>query len=155
MKKKIIVFGKGAYWQKKKDYVNKNYEVVAIVDNNKSNRAYDGVPIYSPGEIKQLPEYDIFIMTTKKYFFDIIIQLQNLKISDEHIVLGSQISPAFDEGENMLHSLHSRFFIKGEKIILSCDKGEFSFATLAEYAKVMQVLMRESDFFVENFLSFL
>ena len=49
MKENVIVFGRGAYWQNKKDSVVKKFNVVAFLDNNVTEgELEEEIPVYNP-----------------------------------------------------------------------------------------------------------
>ena len=154
MKKKIIVFGRGAYWQRKKIAIKDKYDVVAFIDNNACSESEDKVPVYLPDKVHDLPKCNIVVMSTQKYFFEMILQLKGLGVPTERIILGMQIAPCFNEGEEVLHSLHGEFEIGDTDVVLKCDVGSFPFADIKGFHEVMRKLMQKRDFFKGDFSAF-
>ncbi len=66
MKGDIIVFGRGVYYQAKRVALQKEFHVVAYLDNNaKLGDSEEGIPVYRPEELSNLPPYQIVIMTSR------------------------------------------------------------------------------------------
>ncbi|MBE6101417.1 MAG: hypothetical protein E7200_04855 [Selenomonas ruminantium] len=152
MREQIIVFGRGAYWKVKKEELCKLYEVVAYLDNNALNgELEDGMPVILPGDVKHFPGKKIVIMASKKYFMEMALQLIRLRVEPNKILLGINLLPCFDKGEEFLHSLHGTIDFDGENAVLYCDRGRYSFCDSQGYQSVMRKLMRGNDFFEDIF----
>lgn len=61
---KIIVFGKGAYWEYKKETIKQQYEVEVILDNAvKDSMFYEEIMVTNPINIGDYLNMKIFIMS--------------------------------------------------------------------------------------------
>ena len=76
----VIVFGLGAYWKKKREAFLEKYHVTAFLDNQtEKGRCVDGVPVYHPSSLRNLPELPTFIMTSMRYFPEMYRQLRSVE----------------------------------------------------------------------------
>ena len=70
----IVIFGLGLYYQENKQKFDElvDHNVIALADNNQKlwNTKIDGIPVYNPQEILQMP-YDIIVVMSKAYFKEI------------------------------------------------------------------------------------
>lgn len=82
---KIVIFGTGVYYKKRKDNFN-NVEIVAFLDNNTSlhGAMLDGHTIYSPNEVNNL-EYDYICIMSNQYAVEMIKQLLELNVAIDRI----------------------------------------------------------------------
>ena len=152
MKENVIVFGRGAYWQNKKDSVVKKFNVVAFLDNNATEgELEEEIPVYNPQNMPAILYEKIIIMASRKYFIDMAKQLVLLGISSEQIVLGLNLLPCFDQGEELIQERHGKVIFDGTQAILQCDAGTYYFDSADSYADLIrQLSMREhnwQDFF--------
>ncbi len=99
MKTKIIVFGTGNYYRRKREYLN-TFEIIAFVDNDikKQGQILDGKEIISPNNIFNY-EYD-YICVLTSYEEDVLIQLKKLGISDKKVLTYCQIGSLRNEPKN-------------------------------------------------------
>lgn len=95
--KEIVIFGWGKYGQKLIKSVQKDFQIIAIIDNDESKNGdkYDGIPIMSMKEaICFIKNYKIVVMTHNKAYEDIskmLIAIDLLEYRDfckaEHFVV--------------------------------------------------------------------
>ncbi|MGN0340399.1 MAG: methyltransferase domain-containing protein [Lachnospira sp.] len=118
---KIIIFGKGTYWNLKKETLEHEYEIEVILDNSvESDEIYENKIVTNPINISKYPDSKIYIMVYS--FFDIINQLISLGVEPERIVIPINIKPYNNEFEYILDSLGYKFDItKDEIVIRNCD----------------------------------
>ena len=152
MKEEVVVFGRGAYWQVKKETIFKNYDVVAFLDNNAVKGAQDdGVPVVVPSAVKQFRSQKILVMASRKYFMEMAYQLAESHVEPERIIFGVNLFPCFDKGEELIHSLHGQIEFTGTEAVLRCDEGEYYFRDALGYQKVVRKLMEGRDVFKDFF----
>lgn len=119
-KKKIIVFGRGAFFREKYSNFLENYDIEAFIDNavlDKQTDILTGISVYNPKEILKLPEYDIFCVSN--YWFQMWRQLIDLDVKDERIKFGVTIPPyqegiekiAFGDGEKIISENRKVYYI--------------------------------------------
>lgn len=110
-KKKVIVFGRGAVFEKKSNSILQNYNIYCFLDNAVDNSEMDsewGLPAYNPSKVVGLPEYDILCVSNS--WFDMWKQLVEMGIPDNRIKFGVVIAPyqdgvekvAFSEGQEIV-----------------------------------------------------
>ncbi len=83
---KLIVFGTGVYYQKRKEQFD-IVEKVAFIDNNAAiqNTCIDGTPVLSPEAAKDL-EYDYVCVMSNQYAVEMIKQLMLLGYDSDKII---------------------------------------------------------------------
>lgn len=144
----IIVFGRGRYYKSKMYEVKKKYNIVAFIDNivkpGKELTNEDGISVYNPENLKELPEAPIITMSAK--FFEMWCQLKKLGIKDERILFGITLHPYYDEIELLFSeqdievcSLESELVLKSKKEIL------YRFSSEEEYKDIIRKLQRQRD----------
>ena len=86
MKKKVVVFGTGQFYQNRKDMLWDNADVIAFIDNNSAiqGRLLDGRMVYSPTEIKYI-ECDAVVLMSQKAG-EMGAQLKTLGIPERKIL---------------------------------------------------------------------
>ena len=95
---KIIVFGKGAYWNYKKDEIEKIFEVEVILDNSVTDTELCGkITVTNPVNVNKYPDLKIYVMTLN--FFSVVEQLINEGVNPERIIIPTMIKPYFNENE--------------------------------------------------------
>lgn len=85
--KKIILFGCGRFTQRFLLQFRNEYNIYAIVDNNKEKwgTELEGIKITSPNILKEVPETQRHIIICIKNYLGTICQLSNMGIEDYHI----------------------------------------------------------------------
>lgn len=100
-KKKIIVFGTGAYFQYKKENLLKKYEVILFLDNRippeETEKSFLEIPIKNPECMDRGGTEDIFLMSI--HYLSMWRQLISLGISPERIVHPFFEQPYFQSDE--------------------------------------------------------
>lgn len=93
---KVIIFGRGKFYQENKKKLSEAYEIIYFLDNKSvaGERIFEeGIPIYNPSEIEEFGKYPIIIMV--KQFVEIFYQLVGLGGLDSgSIVFGSILFPS-------------------------------------------------------------
>lgn len=106
-KEKIILFGRGMVYQRKKERLFRDYEVEVILDNRaaleKSGgiEMEDGVRVVNPAEIVHCPERPVILLSYAAG--DMYVQLKELGVAEERIRFGVMMEP-FNTFEKMLFS---------------------------------------------------
>ncbi len=119
-KKRIIVFGRGDFFNRKSEYICEKYEIEAFIDNSVVSKETDiitGAFVYNPKDILKLPEYDIFCISN--YWFQMWKQLVDLGVKDQRIKFGVNIPPyqegiekiAFYNGENLVSDNGKLYYV--------------------------------------------
>lgn len=144
--KDIIVFGQGWYYDKKKMELEKEYRIIAILDNaagiDESSRK-ETIPIYSPRDVLKLPNAQIVIMSIV-HFIDMWKQLIEEGVDESRIEFGIAYQPFYDITEETLNKLNGKVVSLNHKLSVTCSKGEFVFNNLKEYKKIMNKLSSDN-----------
>ena len=151
---KVIVFGCGSYYKKKKAQFCSKYKIIAFLDNNADQkRDYEGIPIYPPSQIDLLPEFSICIMTSIFYCMDIFHQLLLLGVSMDRILFGANERPAINELEEMLNIGNGCIVSQNGEMAIKIHEKTFSFSDKAELKNVMRYLRRLVNPHAESLIS--
>lgn len=106
---KIIIFGVGEYYKKRKKYISENVEIIAFIDNNSKiwGNTIDGIKVYRPNQIFQFQYDRILLMSLKME--EMRQQLLDMGVSSEKIwywnLFYGDISRGFLQlyGKNLVH----------------------------------------------------
>lgn len=123
----VIVFGKGRYFQYKKENLKSKYHIVGFIDNAvKSEQPFrdeeEKVIVCNPKEIYRFPDTAFVIIMSVK-FFEMWKQLIELGVSEDRIWFGMTLQPAYDEQEE--------YFINGG-VQIEARKGQLYFRSPSE-----------------------
>lgn len=116
----IIVFGKGAYFKRKEEYLLSNFEIVAFLDNNaeKNDNGQNEIPVYTPLEIHDLPNVPIYVMVSTKCVIELVEQLLSLNVPADMIRLGVSVPPAFNDFEEWVFNNNVDISVVSEGVCL-------------------------------------
>lgn len=144
MTQDVIVFGKGWYFTKKRNELEKHYKIIAFLDNSAQLNTLDNtVPTYLPQEVLKLPNVRIIIMSVV-YFIDMYHQMIKEGIAEERIDFGINYSPYYDSTEEALNLLDGRVLSLNNRLTVRCNKGDYVFSDIKEYKAIMNRLIREN-----------
>ena len=106
MKKHVIIFGRGRYFDCKSESIKKDYEIAGFIDNSvrTGDVSYteDGLRIYNPEDYAGSKDEDNPIMLMSARFFEMYAQLRHLGIPDERIIFGVSVRPHYDNAEKII-----------------------------------------------------
>ena len=144
MMQDVIVFGRGWYFAKKREELERCCKIIAFLDNAaKLNSADDNIPVYLPEEVFKLPDVKIIIMSVA-HFIDMYRQLIKEGVAEERIDFGMNYIPYYDSTEEILSSLNGRVLSQDNRLTVLCDKGSYTFDNIKEYKEIMNRLIREN-----------
>lgn len=126
MEQKIIVFGRGRYFHKKKKAIEEQYKIVGFVDNAVKVGKMEWeeqLPVYNPQEINRFANDTLIIIASVK-FYEMWKQLLDLEVKEERILFGITFSPRADAFEDIFHDCEMKICSKNRQIVLTCDKQE-------------------------------
>ena len=140
----VIVFGRGWYFTKKREELEKRFKIIAFLDNAANlNTVNDNIPTYLPEEVSKLPAIKIVIMSIV-HFIDMYHQLIMEGVSEERIDFGMNYIPYYDSAEETLNSLKGRVLSQKNRLTILCDNGSYVFDNIKEYKEIMDRLIREN-----------
>lgn len=89
MKKKIIIFGIGHYGQKAYWKLKNEYHIISFADNNSDVQGtfYEGVPVISGEELRNLDLSDTDIVICTRAYYQIGSQISDMGISSYYVML--------------------------------------------------------------------
>lgn len=121
----IIVFGCGTYFEEKRHEIEKEYRIVAFLDNavkktDVKMEAKERIPIYNPQKVKELPECAIILMSAA--FFTMWEQLVKLGVKNERIIFGSNLRPAYNKLEELFFNTGRYLDIEHDCVIIKNNK---------------------------------
>lgn len=151
----IIVFGRGVYWQYKKNSIMKSFKVVAFIDSHAKNDEYlmqDNIRVYSPAYAVNC-NLDIYVMVSNSYMNEMVHILQRLGVPNERIKTGLLIEPSFNEAEELLVENRSEINVMPQGIEINCSYGKFLFDDVESFRGIMRQLLSDKDTFAKELLN--
>ena len=146
----IIVFGRGAYYKKKKSHLMQQYRIVAFLDNHTTEgEFFENIPVRQPGFIPFLPDIPIFVMVSHKYMMEIFQQLLSLNVPPERVFFGITLAPAWDDFEKFLGQNKAEIEVTTEKICMRVLGKSYTFSNADECHRLMRIIQKESHPYVE------
>lgn len=128
---KVVIFGTGKYYQRRKDKISPDTEIVAFLDNNLqlAGKFIDGIQIFSPYKIEQISYDKIVLMSAKKT--EMHEQLIKLKIPEENIWSWEQLNSEMWHGIFRFHVGNVRLRKAGKKVLIISTELNYNGGTLA------------------------
>lgn len=141
----IIVFGKGYYYEKKKFDLEREYHIIAFIDNSvcEENPISDkeGNMIYHPNHINELPCVPIVIMSI--HFIEMWQQLIMLGVDENRIILGQNRAPYLDQAESLIAEQQGKILAEREELVLVHKGQRMSFFDEESYKLCIRKLSDE------------
>lgn len=140
---RVIVFGAGAYFKKRKDDLKEGAEIIAIADNDNTlwDTYIDGVEIIPPSKIHNFV-YDRIILMSLKYF-EMKQQLSELGITQKIYSYDEHMGDLERGKLQMIFSIHDDSKEKRKALIISSSLGYHGGSIVASYAAF---LMRDMGY---------
>lgn len=148
----IIVFGRGAYYQRKKKSMIKNFNIAAFIDSHvRDNESVmqDDVPVYPPSYATSV-DLPVYVMTSNRFINEMVHTLQDLGIRNSRIRTGLLIHPGFNSAEDLLIELKSEISVLSSGIEICCSSGKFVFDDIDGFRAIMRKLLTDSNPFIEH-----
>lgn len=124
-KEKVLLFGRGMVYQRKKEALFKQYEPAAFLDNAVQpgkelvTDEETGAPVIHPSDIGRYPGYPVILLSYA--LGDMYGQLLSLGISEERILLGPALEP-YNTFEKLLFENGGRLVFRNSKICYVNEK---------------------------------
>lgn len=147
MKQKVCIFGCGRYYELKKETITAKYEIVAFMDNMVlpgEQGEKEGIEIYNPSDYVQVGR-DVAIVLMSSEWWDMWEQLKSLKVQDDYILFGSELSPFYDKVEELLNAEKITIKSEGNRVVLFQNNIATSIATKTEMQKYLRDIFRSRD----------
>ncbi len=127
---KVLVWGTGSYYQKKKKNIQKKYNIVAYVDQNKMGQEIDGNEIIGVQQINNY-EFDEIIVMSVKFQKEIVKKIIEEGISYNKIVLGINLLP---------YTMEELSYFDGESKFCINNRGDIEY-----YCKMGNLIINEEQ----------
>lgn len=150
---KIIVFGKGGYYQDKEKWISDNFDVVAFLDNNLDSEGSfpNDIPVYNPSQLTKLPRLPIYVMVSIKHVVEIVTQLLALNVAENRIRLGVSVPPSSNEFEEWIIQNKVEMFVTDGGVCVRYNGIEKVVRTAPELQHQMLMINRQMNPYVELF----
>ena len=150
MKQKAIVFGKGNYYEKKKESIKEKYEIESFLDNAVkpgSVEEKDGVKVYNPQNVDYYMG-DAKILLASNKWFEMWKQLMKLGIDEKRIVFGAELFPFVDMIEEIFHDEHITIRTREKELFLQ-NAEEEKVSEEAEFKAVVRKLFAKKNPYIK------
>lgn len=139
---RIMVFGIGRFYKKRKEYIISNADIIAYVDNNESlyGKYMDDLPIIPPGDIGLFSYDKILLMSLKAN--EMKKQLLNLGIDNGKIWYWEQFKSEIEHGNLKLYCGNRNNKKNGKKILVISTCLNYNGGSLAAVYAVMALQKR-------------
>lgn len=136
---KVLIFGSGLYFQKRKKYLISNAEVIAIIDNKQClHGSYiDSIPVISPYHIKQFSYDKIILMSS--YANEMKKQLLELGINEKEIWYWDQFKSIFGQGTFKFYCGNNNISSTGKNVLIISTDLNYNGGTLAAVYAAMAI----------------
>lgn len=149
--KRAIVFGRGIYYEKKRDSIEESYEITAFLDNAVKphmTEEQEGRKVYNPQDIYGLErEYKIILASNK--WFEMWKQLMELGVEEERIVFGVAFTPYIDVIEDIFHDEKMVIASRGRILCLKNTEGEKRVSDEKEYKAIVRELFAKKNPYIK------
>lgn len=131
---KILVFGFGEYYHKRKNYLKMHAQIVAIIDNNKRlyTNCINKIPIISPYNIASFSYDKIIIMSSYKK--EMKKQLLEIGINEDKILYWEEFRSGIEQGKLKLYCRNNMISKEKRILIISTDLNYDGGSLAAVYA---------------------
>ncbi len=150
MKQKAVIFGKGIYYEKKKESIKAGYDIEAFLDNAVKpgiTEIKDGVRVYNPKDINCIKEEVSIILASNKWF-EMWKQLMELEVDESRIVFGTEFLPFADIIEEIFYDEHIEILSK-DRILHLKGKKEWKIIEDTEYNAIIRSLFAERNPYIK------
>lgn len=146
----IIVFGRGRYYQSKKQELLENYRIIGFIDNAvKPDEVvlFEGKKVVNPECVDSLSK-DIRIVLMSAAFFEMWEQLKESGVNPQRIKFAISMPPFYDEIEEILSDCAQDLTATNEGIIITDQAGTNIFKTKAEFQVYLRNLFSKRDNYI-------
>ncbi len=143
---KIVIFGTGKFYQKRKKEISPNIEIVAFIDNNigLEGKVIDGVEVFHPCKINKIIYDKIVIMSTS--ILEMKKQLLSLGINEKDIWYWEQLRSEMSHGVVRFCCQNNYIEKYNRKVLIISTDLNYNGGTLA--AVYAAQALRDKEFFV-------
>ena len=146
--KRILVFGTGDYYQKKKESIAG--EIVGYVDNYKTGK-FEGKNVYKVKDIETLSYDQIYIMAGENVFADMACQLLREGVNPEKIKFGQNILPLIGREPLYLGEDKKIIINKDNRLCYKTMFLEIAFSTYDELCGIQDIFGENTyEYFLDS-----
>ncbi len=149
MKKKVVAFGRGKYYQFKKKVIEEKYDLIGYLDNSINEDCKIESNILNPIHWRVFPD-DALILLMAKDWYAMYCQLCDYGVPEERIVIGITEEPFFDEFEYFLYRNHVKVKpFKNKGILVKYNDEENVVNTMEEFHIIIRKMYRSEYKLIE------
>ena len=146
-KERIIVFGRGNYFFRKRNSLMEKYEIIGFLDNAIEENEMDvklNIPVYNPKHLNELPNCPIFCLSAD--FISMWKQLKALGVLDERIRFGVEIDPLQDGLEKIAFGNGEKLNCRDEKLYYESSRdGVRVIDDIDEIKEIARSILRDNN----------
>lgn len=130
---KIVIFGTGKYYQKRKEKISADTEIVAFIDNNPqlNGKRMDGIQIFLPYKINQISYDKIVLMSVNEK--EMREQLFCLDVPEWNIWSWEQLNSEMWHGTFRLYAGNTQLKKNKKKVLIISTELNYNGGTLAAF----------------------
>lgn len=125
--RKVFVFGTGKLYREKASYIKDHFNIVGFIDNKVSKKGMTygdtNIPMYSPKDVKQYLQQDVWIVLMSYQYVSMWKQLYELGVDESKILFGIMFPP-YTEIQELLFAEKEYLRAEGDHVIYYADSGE-------------------------------
>ncbi len=151
---KLLVFGRGQYFQTKRESILKKYNVIGFLDNNPTldytEMKCEDLPVYKPQEIVDFSD-DVLvgIAASRNAMFDMAKQMIDIGIERNRIVFLCELLPPFDYVEESIIRGGMALNIDPKGFVLIENGIMHHFKDKESYIQLVRTLIEKDDSFID------
>lgn len=140
---KIVIFGTGKYYQRRKEKISLDTEIIAFLDNDPQlqGKMINGIQIFAPQKIKQLSFDKIVLMSARAE--EMKQQLIKLDVSEKDIWSWKQLNSEMWHGVFKFYVRNIKLEEKKKKILIISTDLDYNGGTLAVVYAAMALQKRD------------
>lgn len=142
---KVVIFGRGRYFEEKKDALFDEYEIKEIWDSSLQRGTsclYESVPVLNPADADKSGNESILLLSV--HFVDMWKTLVSLEIRPERMVVPYDMPQLFENDEAVSHCVKGIEFTYDEVVITSKADEIYRVHDESEWHSLLRTFYRET-----------
>ena len=145
MKKKIIVFGRGRYFEEKKEELYAKYSIKEIWDNSIRRGVKDyheNIPVINPLDADRIGTEPVYLLSVR--FIEMWRFLINNGMTPDRLVVPYDIPNLYENDEAIQHCVRKIEFSRENVIVTTSQNEKLRVGDEAEWRELLQVFYRNT-----------